>query len=198
MIAHLQGVIAEKTPTRIILDVNGIGYEILIPISTFEKLNNLGEDERLLTYQHVREDALLLFGFSTQREKAMFMSLISVSGIGPKLALSILSGCPAEDLRRAIVNGEVDTLTRLPGVGKKTAQRLVMELREKLGADSEEMATVPAGGDRPEPRVNEEALLALTTLGYPKSSAEKVVGQIVAKEPDISLDALIKKALQSI
>lgn len=198
MIAHLQGVIAEKAPTRIVMDVNGIGYEILIPISTFEKLDHLGEEARLLTYQHVREDTLLLFGFYTRREKAMFMNLISVSGIGPKLALSILSGSPADELRRAIVNGEVDGLTRLPGVGKKTAQRLVMELREKLGADSTETETTSVSGEPPPLRANEEALLALTTLGYPKSSAEKVVGQIVASEPDISLDALIKKALQNI
>lgn len=198
MIAHVQGVIAEKTPTRIIIDVQGVGYEILIPISTFEKLKNPGEQERLLTYQHVREDALLLFGFYTQREKSMFLHLISVSGIGPKLALSVLSGCPAEQLRQAISNGEVESLTRLPGVGKKTAQRIVMELREKLGADSPETETPAADSEQRAPKESEEAILALTTLGYPKSAAERVVGKVLAKEPDVSLDGLIKKALQNI
>jgi len=198
MIAHVQGVIAEKTPTRIIIDVQGVGYEVLIPISTFEKLKNSGEEERLLTYQHVREDALLLFGFYTQREKSMFMHLISVSGIGPKLALSVLSGCPADQLRHTIRNGEVEALTRLPGVGKKTAQRIVMELREKLGADSSETDMPSVDSEQRAPKQSEEAILALTTLGYPKSAAERVVGQILAKEPDVSLDGLIKKALQNI
>ena len=119
MITFLRGVISEKTPTRVVLEVGGIGYEVLIPVSTFEKLGKIGSEEKLLTYQHVREDALLLFGFHDQPEKSVFLDLISVSGVGPKLALGVLSGCPVDVLRQAIVAEDIERLTRLPGIGKK-------------------------------------------------------------------------------
>ena len=135
MIAQLEGSISEKTPTQIIVDVSGVGYELLIPISTFDKLEEVGSKVKLLTYLHVREDILQLFGFSTLKEKMMFTHLISVAGIGPKLALGILSGRTVEDLTRNIVNGDTENLTQLSGVGKKTAQRIVLELRDKLAKE---------------------------------------------------------------
>lgn len=196
MIAYVEGVISEKTPTRIIVEVNGIGYELLIPVSTFEKLPEIGRKEKLLTYQHVREDVLQLFGFLTPQEKTMFMKLISVTGVGPKLALGILSGCHVENLKNYIANGEVATLTRLPGLGKKTAERLVLELRDKLEASEPQkgqphVATAGVG------RKLQEAVLALVSLGYTNSSAEKAISQIMAKEPDLPIDELIRRALQS-
>lgn len=197
MIAYIEGVIAEKTPTRIILDVNGIGYELLVPISTFEKLPEIGKKKKLLTYQHVREDALQLFGFSTPEEKSMFMKLISVTGVGPKLALGILSGCQVENLKNYIANGEVATLTRLPGLGKKTAERLILELRDKLEG-IEPQKDLPAAATLQLGSKLEEAILALVSLGYTNSSAEKAISQIVAKEPELPIDELVKRALQRV
>ncbi|MFQ5648392.1 MAG: Holliday junction branch migration protein RuvA [bacterium] len=195
MIAHLEGQIAEKTPTRVVLDVQGVGYELLVPISTFELLKEVGERAKLLTYQHVREDTLLLFGFATQKEKWMFRKLISVSGIGPKLALGVLSGCPLDQLVRFIVNGEIDRLSKLPGIGKKTAQRLSLELRDKLGElePGREPAAGVSKGDLPR---LEEAVLALVSLGVSRAEAERSVSKNLAEQADLPLDELIRRALQ--
>lgn len=197
MIAHLRGVIAEKSPTRVVFDVSGVGYELLIPVSTFEKMKDVGAEEKLLTYQHIRQDTLQLFGFSTKQEKSIFLNLISVSGVGPKLAIGILSGCPAESLRHAIVNREVAALTRLPGVGKKTAERLILELREKMEKEFGDGEVSMAAVDRESMQKSEEALLALVSLGYQKGAAEKVLGKILSREADLPLDELVKRALQN-
>lgn len=198
MIAQLEGVISEKTPTRIILDVNGIGYDLLIPISTFDKLGEVDSKAKLLTYLHVREDVLQLFGFGTMKEKGMFTHLISVAGIGPKLALGILSGRTVDDLTRSIVNGDVASLTQLSGVGKKTAQRVVMELRDKLAKKSIESELAPASGEPLSNGKLEEAILALVSLGHNRSTAENTLLKILGAEPDLALDELIKRALQNI
>lgn len=196
MIAHLQGTIAEKTPTRTIVDVHGVGFDLLIPSTTFKKLEAVGEATKLLTYLHVREDALQLFGFSTIKERWLFLNLLSVSGVGPKLALSILSGCEAEELRRLVTTENISGLTRLPGVGKKTAQRLVIDLKEK-------MAKMPLGTDEIESEIVEadvkfdEAVRALMSLGYNRNVAEQVVTPVVRSQADLPLDEIIKKALQS-
>ncbi|NIR51077.1 Holliday junction branch migration protein RuvA [candidate division KSB1 bacterium] len=201
MISQLKGVLSEKTPTRIVLDVNGVGYEVLVPITTFEKLEQVGKSAKLLTYLHVREDALQLFGFFTEREKWLFSNLISVSGVGPKLALAILSGSSSEELTGLIVNGDVDALTRLPGVGRKTAQRLVTELKDKfgeMGLEAEITAVTPQLTEKA--AVNnklEEASLALVALGYNRANAQKLIVSILNKEPDLPIDELIKKVLQS-
>ena len=198
MIARLEGIVLEKTPTRILLDVQGVGYEMLVPVSTFERLSEVNQKAALLTYLHVREDILQLYGFSTPQEKALFTSLISVSGVGPKLALGILSGSSVADLRSLIANGEVEALTRISGVGKKTAQRLVMELRDKLGAGVEDSSTPPSLAGAPSARKLEEAVLALVALGYNRNSAERALSAILAKEPDLPVDELVKRALQSV
>jgi len=197
MIAQLEGVISEKTPTRIIVDVSGVGYDLLIPVSTFDKLGEVGSKEKLLTYLHVREDTLQLFGFSTLKEKGMFAHLISVTGIGPKLALGILSGRTVEDLTRSIVNSDVANLTQLSGVGNKTAQRIVLELRDKLAKKmTESQLAIDSGA----PSVNgklEEATLALVSLGHNRSTAENALLKVLGAEPDLALDELIKRALQN-
>src|SRR5579872_4680482 len=144
MIALLHGTLFEKHPNQIILQTGGIGYEVVIPISTFSALPDVGAEVRLRIYTHVREDALALFGFFTTDEKTVFEKLISVSGIGPSLAIKVLSGLATADLIASIRGGEVDRLVRIPGVGKKTAERMVLELRDKLPAPAGESAAVPA------------------------------------------------------
>ena len=199
MIAHLEGVLAERTPTRIIIDVRGVGYELLIPITTSKKLGKVGGQVKLWTYLHVREDALQLFGFATTKEKLMFLNLISVSGVGPKLALSILSGCEVDALKRLVVNEELGLLTKLPGVGRKTAQRLVVDLKEKISEETIKGREVAGGGvDEHGDAKFEEAILALVSLGHNRNSAERVLAPIVRKEPGLALDEVIRRALQSI
>ncbi|MCH7673912.1 Holliday junction branch migration protein RuvA [candidate division KSB1 bacterium] len=197
MIAQLEGILSEKTPTQVIVDVRGVGYDVLIPISTFDKLGEVGSKAKLLTYLHVRQDTLQLFGFSTLKEKGMFAHLISVAGIGPKLALGILSGRTVEDLSRSIVNSDVANLTQLSGVGKKTAQRIVLELRDKLAKKMTESQLAIASG---EPSANgklEEATLALVSLGHNRNTAENALLKVLGAEPDLALDELIKRALQN-
>src|SRR5271163_1039084 len=145
MIAFLRGKLLEKHPNQIIVDTAGVGYDVVIPVSTFSALPDAGAEVRLRIHTHVREDALALFGFLTQDEKALFEKLISVSGIGPKMAMAVLSGIPALDLIANIRRGEVDRLVRIPGVGKKTAERMVLELRDKMPAPSGQDPASPPG-----------------------------------------------------
>ena len=132
MIAHLRGTLLEKHPNQVIIDVQGVGYDVIIPVSSFPALPDLGAPVQLRIYTHVREDALTLFGFQTAEEKLLFEKLISVSGIGPKLAITVLSGLATADLINSIRGGQLDRLVKIPGVGKKTAERMILELREKL------------------------------------------------------------------
>lgn len=197
MIAQLVGVIVEKAPTSVVLDVSGVGYEILIPVSTYESLGDIGQRMKLMTYQHVREDALLLFGFASKKEKLMFARLLSVSGVGPKLALGILSGTTIDNLTLCIVNGDIDRLTKLPGIGKKTAQRLSLELRDKL----EDVTGVPGAALAaavPSESIGklEEAVVGLISLGYARADAQRSLSKILAAEPDLPLDELIRRSLQ--
>ncbi len=196
MIAHLSGEVAQKSATQLVLDVQGVGYELNVPLSTSQNVPEVGGHIKLLTYQHVREDSLQLFGFCTAREKWMFAQLISVSGIGPKLAIAVLSGCSIDDLARAIIDGDVTRLSHLPGIGRKTAQRLNLELREKLqkGIGLGEADVAPGQGDAS--GKFEEAILALVSLGYGRAEAERSVSKVLSDDPDLSLDELIRKALQ--
>ena len=149
MISHLRGTLLEKHPNQIVIDVHGVGYEVTIPVSAYSSLPEQGAPVRMHIYQHVREDILALYGFLTKDDKALFEKLIAVSGIGPKLAITALSGLTTEDLVAAIRSGAVESLVRIPGVGKKTAERMVLELRDKLG---------PAGTSRrPEPAAHPKA-----------------------------------------
>lgn len=198
MIAYIQGLVAEKNPTRAVIDVNGIGYEILVPISSYERIGAVGETAKLLTYLHVREDILQLFGFSTQDEREMFLLLISISGIGPKSALGIISSIATKDLKHAIAHEDLNLLTAVPGIGKKTAQRIVVELKDKvakLGAISDAGSrTIPSGTSA----IADEAMMALISLGYHKSIAEKAIVKALQdnKNKELSLQDLIKTALR--
>src|SRR5271166_3526728 len=173
MIAHLCGVLLEKHPNQAIVETGGVGYDVTIPVSTFTHLPDVGAQVRLRIHTHVREDALALYGFLTQDEKALFEKLIGVGGIGPTLAVKILSGLAAPDLINYIRRGEVDRLVRIPGIGKKTAERMVLELRDKLpavtGAGPE-----PAGADTLSP-VDQDVLSALLNLGCARQQAEAAV-----------------------
>jgi Holliday junction DNA helicase RuvA len=197
MIATLTGILKFKSPTEILVEVHGIGYTISIPLSTYEKLGDLGSSVSLLTHFHVREDAMLLFGFSTEEERRLFKLLISVSGIGPKIAQSTLSGMNVEELKSHIVGGNVNALMAIPGVGKKTAERLIVELRDKAGKTLTESEPISVIG-MATAAMRIEALQALTSLGYNQQIAEKAI-RLVVKEAEgstISLEELIKRALR--
>jgi holliday junction DNA helicase RuvA len=176
MIALLRGVLIEKHPNQAVVDVGGVGYDVTIPVSTYAHLPDAGAEVRLRIHTHVREDALALYGFLTQDEKALFEKLISVSGIGPKMAMAVLSGIPVADLTANIRRGEVDRLVRIPGVGKKTAERMVLELRDKMPAPSGEEA--PAGPGAPSgalTAIEQDVLSALLNLGCARPAAEAAV-----------------------
>ena len=173
MIALLRGVLVEKHPNQAVVETGGVGYDVTIPVSTFTKLPDPGAEVRLRIHTHVREDALALFGFLSQDEKALFEKLIGVSGIGPKLGITILSGLPAVDLIHSIRRGEVERLVRIPGIGKKTAERMVLELRDKLPAPAgEETAAPVAAALSP---VDQDVLSALLNLGCGRPQAEAAV-----------------------
>lgn len=198
MIAQIHGTILEKHPTRVIVDAGGIGYEIWISLASFDKIGQPGDTTTLQTYLHVREDIMQLFGFVWSQEKELFLLLISVSGIGPKSALGILSSLSAADLRHAIATEDVDFLTSAPGVGKKTAQRMVVELKDKvvkLGSGEVSASAAHAGASSSQAN---EAVIALVSLGFARSSAEKAVAKAVRDHPDLSstLEDLIKSALR--
>ncbi|MFN7918348.1 MAG: Holliday junction branch migration protein RuvA [Vicinamibacterales bacterium] len=195
MIAHLRGRIFDKQPNRIIVDVNGVGYDVAVPLSTFYGLGEPGAEIALRIHTHVREDALLLFGFGTRLEQELFERLISVSGIGPKVALAVLSGIEPNDLIKAIQRGDLARLTAIPGVGKKTSERIVLELKDRLPLAAH--TEVPAGG-APEPSdLKDDVLSALMNLGYHRPMAEKAVdAAIKAKAGDF--EQTLRQALREL
>ena len=199
MIAYLSGKLLEKQATSVIVDVGGIGYEVIIPLSTFYELGEVGSEVQLRIYTHVREDALQLFGFQTERERQLYLKLISVQGIGAKSGISMLSGMSADELIVAIRTDNLARLTSIPGVGKKTAERIVIELRDKLNdissASIEERALSAQTGV-PADAVYEDALSALTNLGYQRSAAEKALKQSVQEGTEMSVQKLLRKSLQ--
>jgi len=191
MIAYLTGKIIFKKPTKIVLDVNGVGYLVNISISTFEKIAEKENFVSLFIHTSVKEDAIDLYGFSTEAEKEMFELLINVNGIGPKLAQSILSGIQIDDLREAIKTANLSRIIATPGIGRKTGERLIIELRDKVDSIAESFDKSFSGSFT----VKNDAVAALTNLGYNQKNAEKIVRDILSGEPDISIEDLIKKAL---
>ena len=187
MIGFLTGKLISSKPTQIILDVNGVGYLVNISISTFEKISDK-DTVSLFIHTSVKEDSITLFGFFTQSEKEMFELLISISGIGPKVSLGILSGISVDDLKDAIANGNVSRLIAIPGIGRKTAERVVLELRNKVDA-------IKADGSIKITSAKDEAISALATLGYQRQLAEKVVRDLLSENANYSLEELIRKAL---
>ncbi|MGH7597015.1 MAG: Holliday junction branch migration protein RuvA [bacterium] len=196
MIAKISGSLLEKSPTRVLIEVSGIGYEIHIPLSTFDKLGAIGEKTSLFTHLHVREDALQLFGFATATEKQLFQHLLAVTGIGPKVAQSILSGCSVETFCRYIAQNEIAALTSIPGIGKKTAERLVLELRDRVARWLPDETAVTAKSKTP--AIQEETIMALVSLGYNRTAAEKAVEQVAREAGELPVEELIKRALRYI
>jgi Holliday junction DNA helicase RuvA len=196
VIAHLRGRLLEKQPNRIIVDVSGVGYDVFVPLSTFYNLGEPGHEITLRTHTHVREDALTLYGFATRLEQDLFERLISISGIGPKLALAVLSGLEPAELMRAIERGDVAKLTGIPGVGKKTSERIVLELKDRL---PREIPVAPAAGVEPaSPSVRDDVLSALLNLGYHRPLAEKAVAAALAIVPDGGFERALKQALREL
>ncbi len=186
VIAYLRGQILSKTPNAVVLDCGGVGYELAISITTYTELGDVGSEARLHVYTHVREDALLLFGFAEPTEKRLFEKLLTISGIGPKLAITVLSGISAERLAGAIRGGDHASLVRIPGIGKKTAERVVLELKDKL----DDIAGLTAEGVVMKPSLGataEDVLSALVNLGYPRPVAQKAV-ETAAKDTAVSSD----------
>ena len=184
MIAHLRGLLLSKSPNAVVIDCNGVGYELAISVSTFTELGAEGSTVRLHVHTHVREDALALFGFAELTEKRLFEKLLTISGIGPKLAITVLSGISAERLVGAIRAGDHATLTKIPGIGKKTAERVVLELKDKL----DDMAGfVPADAPVSLGGIADDVLSALVNLGYPRPVAQKAV-ETAAKDTAVASD----------
>lgn len=193
MIAHLTGILAEKTPDQLVVDVSGVGYQVFVSLQTFYRLPPLYERVNLHVHTHLREDALQLYGFLEEKEKATFLLLKGVTGIGPRLALNILSGIPVDELEGALRASDVTRLVAVPGVGKKTAERLVVELREKVGALENGHAGVPG---EPTP-LSAEAVSALVNLGYRRAEAEKAVRDTLRRGVTAIAD-LIREALRGL
>lgn len=204
MIGHLSGTLLSKQATSVIVDVSGVGYEVTIPLSTFYDLEDVNSPVQLRIYTHVREDTLQLFGFKTTRERELFLRIITVSGIGPKLGITLLSGMSADELIASIRTNNLARLTLIPGIGRKTAERLIMELREKVAELSsaqleEELGAKPDVGAEPtEDAVRSDALSALLNLGYQRSAAEKAIDSALGEGGDLTVESILRRGLKKL
>ena len=197
MIAYLSGKLLEKQANSVIVDVGGVGYEVSIPLSTFYELGEAGSDVSLRIYTHVREDAIQLFGFKTSRERELYLKLISVQGIGAKSGITMLSGMSTDEMILAIRTDDLARLTSIPGVGRKTAERLVIELRDKVAElASDDGRRTEAQRALPADAVFDDALSALVNLGYQRQLAEKALKQAVQEGTEISVQKLLRRGLQ--
>lgn len=192
MIAYVRGVLAEKEPTRVVIEAAGVGYELLIPLSTYDKLPREGGEVKLLAHHSVREDDESLFGFATADERELFAMLTSVSGVGPKIAIGILSGASIGELAMAIASGDARRIAAVKGVGKKTAEKICVELRDKVGP----FAMRGKAGESASPPVVADAVAALRALGFNEETSSKMVADVFARNPDVeSVEDIIKMAL---
>ncbi|HEX6046611.1 MAG TPA: Holliday junction branch migration protein RuvA [Pyrinomonadaceae bacterium] len=203
MIAHLSGTLHSKHPNLVIVDVSGVGYEVNIPLSTYYDLADTGSNVQLRIYTHVKEDALQLYGFRTTRERELFINFISVSGIGPKLGIALLSNMSADELIHSIKTNNLGRLTSIPGIGRKTAERLVVDLREKmtqlaLDQVDETPARPEAFEGTAEDSVRSEALSGLLNLGYQKAAAEKAIDSALNEGGDTSVESVLKRSLKKL
>lgn len=204
MIAHLSGTLLYKQATSVIVDVGGVGYEVTIPLSTFYELEDAGSNVQLRIYTHVREDTLQLFGFKTLRERELFLRIISVSGIGPKLGITLLSGMSADELIGSIRTNNLARLVLIPGIGRKTAERLVVELREKVAEmssvelEEEFGAAKEVKSETTEDSVRADALSALLNLGYQRSAAEKAIDGALGEGGDVTVESVLRRALRKL
>ena len=195
MIGYLSGQLLNKKPNLVLIDVQGVGYEVHIPLTSFYELPDEGKEVALRIHTHVREDALILYGFGSQREKDFFLKLITISGIGPKVAISILSGAKVEELAQAIARGDLLRLTAIPGVGRKTAERIVLELKNQIThfmlSEQAERSVVTADG------LQEDILSALVNLGYPRAGAEKALSGVLSSgECERNFEKLLRHTLR--
>ena len=199
MISFLRGTVIEVLPTRLILDVGGIGYDLHIPLSTYDKLPPAGTETKILTHLQIREDAHTLYGFATPEERDLFLLLVNnVSGIGPKLALAILNGITPVHFRGLVVAGDIASLSKIKGVGKKTAERIIVELRDKVGVSAAWEAASARQGLTPEEQHVNDAVLALISLGYKQAEAHKTVRAIRDTQPKFTVEELVKEALKTL
>ena len=194
MIAYVRGTLVEKEPTRAVIEAGGVGYEFLVPLSTYEKLPRTGSEAKLLAYHCVREDAEILFGFWAEDEKAMFAKLTSVSGVGPKIALAILSGSSIAELAMSIAGGDAKRISAIKGVGKKTAEKICVELKDKVSEFA--FSGRDGGPGRTATPVMQDAVAALRALGFNEETSSKMVADVLAKNPQTeSVEMIIKLAL---
>jgi len=205
LIAHLSGTLLAKQPTSAIVDVGGVGYEVVIPLSTFYELGENGTQVQLRIYTHVREDALQLFGFKTARERELFLQLISVNGVGPSLAIKLLSGMNADEIIASIRTNNLVRLVAIPGVGRKTAERLVVDLRDKIATlsspalEEEFVAKAVAAGELASTEsMRDDAMSALANLGYQRAAAEKAVKNAIDEGGDLSVEVILRRSLRSL
>ena len=198
MITYLAGKLVAALPTQAVMDVNGVGYEVLIPLSSYDRLPAVGQAVHMLTHLHVREDAHILYGFMSAPERDLFRLLVNhVSGIGPKLALAVLSGMSVGNFKTAVVNNDIASLSKISGLGKKTAERIVLELKDKLGVSAVWEAASAAHAPTAEESQANEAVLALIALGYKQVDAHKAVRDLQERQPEIKLaEELVKMALK--
>ena len=205
MIAHLSGTLLSKQATSAIVDVGGVGYEVSIPVSTFYELGEAGSPVQLRVYTHVSQDAIRLYGFKTVRERELFLQLISVNGVGPALAIKLLSGMNADEMIASIRTNNLVRLVAIPGVGRKTAERLVVDLRDKIAALSspaleEEFAAkaASAGVSASPDAMRDDAMSALANLGYQKTAAEKAVKNAIDEGGELSVEVILRRSLRSL
>ena len=193
MIAYLRGDLLDKKPSSIIVDVNGVGYGLTIPVSTYSELPAVGVEVEIQVHTHVREDALSLFGFLTDEEKDIFEKLITVSGVGPRLAVTVLSGLPVDRLVAAISEGDAKTLTRIPGVGRKTGERIILDLKDKIVRDPASEHT--ARSTTPGAAIERDVISAMVNLGCAQDAAEKAVDQARARGAELEFETLFRSAM---
>ena len=196
MIAYLRGRVVDKQPNRVIVDVQGVGYDVHVPLSTFYQVGDEGADVALRVHTHVREDALQLYGFTTELERQLFERLIAISGIGPKVAIAVLSGMDSRELLTAVQRGDIARLTGIPGIGKKTAERIVLELKDRLSqiAVPPADAAVESGADR----LRQDLLSALQNLGYHRPQAEKAIDKTLNATSDATLENALRAVLREL
>lgn len=197
MIVFLEGILDQKEPMRVVVQVGGVGHEALIPLSSFDRLPAEGQRVRVLIYDHVREDDHLLYGFMTAEERRVFILLLSVNGVGPKLALSVLSGLSTRDFKMAVTAGDAKRLSSVQGIGRKTAERIILDLKDKFTfSDELEAATTPAATD-PDSIKMRDAVLALIALGYKRSEAEALIRRVLSgsESGTMNVESVIRKAL---
>jgi holliday junction DNA helicase RuvA len=197
MITYLNGILVEKQPTRAVLDVGGVGYELFIPLSSYDRLPAANAACKILTYDHVREDLHQLYGFMTAAERDMFLLLLDISGIGPKMAMTVLSGLSVREIRAAVVGGDIKRLSSISGIGKKTAERIIVELKHKI-TEAEALEAVAGAKDKsPQDMVLRDAILALIALGYKQAEAKQKIDRVLpaGNSEGLTVEQILKKVL---